>query len=734
MAQHTQSKEITFWKFLQENSVEIPIIQRDYAQGRIGKEYLRKTFIESLKAALDNNNNNQKLKLDFVYGTLENGKIYPLDGQQRLTTLWLLHWYIALRSGNLNETNCKILKNFTYETRISSRDFCEQLCNDKNWDNYPHSGNIAKYIKDQHWFSSAWLQDPTISSMLNMLAGTKPIDEDKEDINDGIGEIFKDINDDQFKDYWKILIDDECPIVFYYLPITDMGLTDDLYIKMNARGKQLSNFENLKADLIGYVQKQCSELEKGNWGKFLNVSDKDNYLPLLLDTTWTGLFWEKRFDNKEQPCKIDEIFFAFINRFFWNELVLEHIKNPKETKLEDNKSYKYFNNSEDIKNFDMTIAYHGLNVYKYENGNIPSELFEKLIKILSNYINFKEKLGELDNILCCPFDAENNDKGEPNKKNKDNGNQFYFIPQYKHVDGKEGKKTIFDNDRNEISPITHLTQVQRVVFSAVCKFFYSWNEEIINKEQCETALKQWMRIIWNLVSGLDEKGRPQIRSVDEMSKAIEFINSDKLNCLDVYTSLQNLDNIGNVDFKESIFSGWNFNLLDNNFNARCLEECIKAEQILRDRNKEQKFVKFEKQYRGSIRFLLLKKEADTIEIDTDDFDKKIGYAIQENKEFYKQFINYCTLPEQLTEIVYALNKNALITNLLNPKLLEPIHNMLMDKEPNGNDSIKDLREALKNATKKINAKEIYRLREKETGYYFEVPYKRDQEEGLIFPK
>ena len=310
MMHNTQSKEITFWKFLQENSIEIPIIQRDYAQGRIGKEYLRKTFIESLKAALDNNNNNQKLKLDFVYGTLENGKIYPLDGQQRLTTLWLLHWYIALRSNNL-EKNCKILRNFTYETRISSREFCEQLCRHDNWKDYTNSGNIAKYIKDQHWFSSAWLQDPTISSMLNMLAGTKPIDEDKEDINDGIGEIFKDINDDQFKNYWEILIDDECPIVFYYLPITDVGLTDDLYIKMNARGKQLSNFENLKADLIGYVQKQCSELEKGNWGKFLDVSDKDNYLPLLLDTTWTGLFWEKRFDNEEQPCKIVNS----INRF-----------------------------------------------------------------------------------------------------------------------------------------------------------------------------------------------------------------------------------------------------------------------------------------------------------------------------------------------------------------------------------------------------------------------------------
>ena len=730
MAQHTQSKEITFWKFLQENSIEIPIIQRDYAQGRIGKEYLRKTFIESLKAALDNNNNNQKLKLDFVYGTLENGKIYPLDGQQRLTTLWLLHWYIALRSNNL-EKNCKILRNFTYETRISSREFCEQLCKPENWINYLNLlkegkdiDNIAGYIKNQYWFSSAWLQDPTISSMLNMLAGTKTINDDKEDVIDGIEEAFTSTDKKTMSWYWGKLASDDCPIIFYYLPITDMGLTDDLYIKMNARGKQLSNFENLKADLIGYVQKEKSKNK--DWENF-------NDLPFLLDTKWTDLFWKYRFkdEDKKKPSKIDEIFFAFINRFFWNELVLEHIKNSKgKEKLEDNKSYKYFNNSEDNKNFDTTIAYHGLNVYKYKNDNIPVELFEKLIKILGNYINFKEKLGELDNILCCPFDAENNDKGEPNKKNKDKGNQFYFIPQYKHVDGKEGKKTIFDNDRNEISPITHLTQVQRVVFSAVCKFFYSWNEEIIDKVQCETALKQWMRIIWNLVSGLDEKGRPQIRTIDAMLKAIEFIDSIELTCLEVYSSLSK---IGNTTFKIN-FEGWNFNLLENNFEARCLEECIKAEQILHDQNKEQEFVRFEKEYRGSIRFLLLKKEADTIEIDTDDFDTKIKYSIQENKEFYQQFINYCTSPEQLTEIVYALNKNALITNLLNYKLLEPIHNLLTKNtnNTNWNDSeTEGLRDALKNSINMDNDK-IYRLKLRDNSYYFEVPYNRNQTDP-IFP-
>ena len=45
--------KITFWSFIQKNKIEIPIIQRDYAQGRLGKEYLRQGFLANLKEALD---------------------------------------------------------------------------------------------------------------------------------------------------------------------------------------------------------------------------------------------------------------------------------------------------------------------------------------------------------------------------------------------------------------------------------------------------------------------------------------------------------------------------------------------------------------------------------------------------------------------------------------------------------------------------------------------------------
>ena len=43
------SKTTTFWKYLKDNNIVIPIIQRDYAQGRIGKEYLRENFDSLLR-------------------------------------------------------------------------------------------------------------------------------------------------------------------------------------------------------------------------------------------------------------------------------------------------------------------------------------------------------------------------------------------------------------------------------------------------------------------------------------------------------------------------------------------------------------------------------------------------------------------------------------------------------------------------------------------------------------
>lgn len=735
MAKNTQSKEITFWNLLKDNKIEIPIIQRDYAQGRIGKEYLRKTFLESLKSALDDTDNEEKLKLDFVYGTSENGKIYPLDGQQRLTTLWLLHWYIALRSGNLNESNCSILNKFTYETRISSREFCKQLCNHENWVNYQWSGNISEYIKDQSWFSSTWLQDPTISSMLNMLAGTKPIDGEKEDIIDGIEEVLicpkncELANNNcaavsMFQIYWKSLTSNECSIIFYYLPITDMGLTDDLYIKMNARGKQLSSFENLKADLIGYVQRQAAIDER--WNKFLDAREenKDVYLPYLLDTKWTDLFWKNKSNSEsKKPCKIDEIFFAFINRFFWNEVVLNKISNQSTKKLDDDKNYKYFNNSEDRDNSDTTIVYHGLSIYKYHKESkhgeyeIPYALFEKLVRVLGNYIQLQGKLGkeELSNILYCPFD-------------KDKGHKFFFIPEYLQEDDKKNKVR-FDNDRNEILPITHLTQVERIVFSAVCKFFNEC-DYIINTSKCKTTLKQWMRVVWNLVSGLDEKGGAQIRTVDAMLKGIKVINN--LNSQEVNRSLRSLNNIDDIKYKDDKNWGWNKKLFGDNFNARTLEECIKSEKILRD-NKNN-FSEIEEKFRGSIRFLFTDENS---QIDWNNYSTKMTSALEirnDYNEALQKLIKCCNSTEQLKHIIYEGSELVMITNLLNRNLVIPVHRLLMEQIPTVQSSLQEhildnIKQNILGNIKQLNGHKL-KIDKKDNQYYLAVPKKSKNDERI----
>lgn len=120
--------KMTFWQLLKRYKVEIPIIQRDYAQGREDDktENVRNLFLVELTGAIKGEK--KPIELDFVYGDLKKDGVFkPLGGQQRLTTLFLLHWYIAFSAGKLSEDVQKKLSKFSYETRASSREFCQAL-------------------------------------------------------------------------------------------------------------------------------------------------------------------------------------------------------------------------------------------------------------------------------------------------------------------------------------------------------------------------------------------------------------------------------------------------------------------------------------------------------------------------------------------------------------------------------------------------------------------------------
>lgn len=242
---------------LQLQKIAIPLIQRDYAQGRIDGDVnrVRNRFLSALYDAITN----KPITLDFVYGDIDaKGVMTPLDGQQRLTTLFLLHWYAAKKENIANEES-EFLARFSYETRYSARYFCAELvkfCPSFN-------EKISAEIINQAWFPLDWKKDPTISSMLVML--------------DAINEKFKDV-----EDIWSKLKNGA--ITFYFLPIKDMGLTDELYIKMNSRGKPLTLFEHFKAEL----EREIRALDEKTGNK------NANRIVAKIDKAWTDLLWRYR--------------------------------------------------------------------------------------------------------------------------------------------------------------------------------------------------------------------------------------------------------------------------------------------------------------------------------------------------------------------------------------------------------------------------------------------------------
>ena len=78
---------ITYGQLLQRHQrVRVPMIQRDYAQGRPSEAEVREEFLRALEASLQKppNDLSLPLNLDFVYGSVEgdDASFVPLDGQR----------------------------------------------------------------------------------------------------------------------------------------------------------------------------------------------------------------------------------------------------------------------------------------------------------------------------------------------------------------------------------------------------------------------------------------------------------------------------------------------------------------------------------------------------------------------------------------------------------------------------------------------------------------------------
>lgn len=267
----------TLLRAFENKTILIPHLQRDYVQG--SDESIIGPFLDALLKSLCSND--CKIDLNYIYGYNETGCFVPIDGQQRLTTLWLLHLYIASKIGD------KALNEFTVKICYSSREFASDFCDSikvnlhkvlKQIDDESYQ-YLDEAITDQSWFISSWESSTTVKSMLITLRY--------------LHQKFNFIDVNKLWDRLK----SESPISFSFLIMDGKNLDDDIYIKMNGRGRTLSTFENLKS----WMDEQISRIKatglKAEWHDQWGTN---------MDNKWTDFFWHNRNTNQERPEEIDD--------------------------------------------------------------------------------------------------------------------------------------------------------------------------------------------------------------------------------------------------------------------------------------------------------------------------------------------------------------------------------------------------------------------------------------------
>ena len=219
--------------------IRVPRIQRGYVQGRENSkgEAIRAEFVPALVAATFGG---KPLSLDFLYGVAAEGSrvadraLLPLDGQQRLTTLALLAWLCGKWRKEWR---------FAYESRRIPELFMEGLLNSTP----PKTGKSSEMARKAGWFLPVWENDPTVAGMLRMLDA----------LDAEIGG-----RDRTAADFGTI--------TFLLHGIDGTVETfDHIFRKMNARGKELSPWENLKAMLDKHIPQTLAdewrEKVDGDW-------------------------------------------------------------------------------------------------------------------------------------------------------------------------------------------------------------------------------------------------------------------------------------------------------------------------------------------------------------------------------------------------------------------------------------------------------------------------------------
>ena len=485
------------------SQIIIPKIQRPYAQGRLDGvcTYIRNTLLNEM---FENFKTDEIFDFNFIYGIVRPSNdeyvMELLDGQQRMTTLFLVYWYIAncelTEEDKEDKTIRDALHRFVYETRSTSTVFCHKLASYR----VDLSGQTpSKVIRQAKWYFKSFDRDSTITAMLTML--------------DAIHERY--INQDDNTLHTKM-----SNIQFYVKSLGFFNLSEELYIKMNARGLQLSSFENFKADLTNYI----SEVDYPPFKKLVPLYRKDSEetvefhfnFSVKLDSKWIDIFWRKGFEN------FDTSYMSFFSRFF----ACKYIVSTKEIVTDRDMRQDLI----------LREIYTDAEKRTETNEYLGFKEFESILTNHPEYVLTLNKM--LDTFYQYDF--------------KDSKKVIYemMVPAW--------EKLSLEGDDFYSNINSKMTHIKLITFGAVIEFieaFESFDTEVF---------KQWMRIVWNVVENTNIDSLTPVSSLIRKFSAIIHSIAKRMS--------------GEESFYYAL-SQWKEDSTDERENRALLEEVLKASRI-----------------------------------------------------------------------------------------------------------------------------------------------------------
>ena len=468
----------TFDRLISEyDHISIPKIQRDYAHGRNTEKAIdvRKNLLNDIFSP------DKTISFDFIFGTAKISKVngekifIPLDGQQRLTTLFLLYLYGYKKKG-LGDIR---LDKFSYETRKAARDFCKKIV-EEPWPEV--DDKLSESLKGQKWFMNYWLNDPTVEGMLTML--------------DAIHE--KAINSTHYPKLNEI--------TFRFFDLNEHGLSDDLYIKMNSRGKPLTAFENFKAAIDKNLPENEITSTTFEWIEDDDLKEEttfDAQWKYCIDRHWADCFWKYKEDYL-----IDAAFMRFVSNVlsaYW--VVKQDIPASESGEKEDFLRFLLnMTGNEDYISFDdfkSVIPQNKETIEKCEaiKCGTCDMIRNNTLRYLADCFNSFYQLLKIDNLneITCP-------------SWEDNG-KYNLI-----------KSVLQQNEEGKYAP----SFKDRAMFYALLKCPYiALIKE--NKAKAAEQIKHWMRVFWNIVEQAEARARNMIgviKLVNELSDSIKDKSTD----------------------------------------------------------------------------------------------------------------------------------------------------------------------------------------------------------------